>query len=120
MTTRGITFFFDKEPGKLDLNFNEARLRSNEARLSSEMAAGDISSGVSAVFEKLIKFNQPKYEGPLRKLSSFSFTLENPDSEKRSITIEAADYSYSLTLTKVSEKTATLFMDSIVLPKTSK
>jgi hypothetical protein len=108
--TADITFYFDKKPGTLAITFNEARLGSTLV----EASAKDVSSGVSGVFGKLIESNKAKYEGPLLQLRTFSFTLENnPHLEKRSIKIEAADYSYSLTLTKVSEKTATLFMGSI-------
>lgn len=105
MTTKEITFFFNKTPGTLNLRILDARPALVNARQE------ELSKAVSTIFDALIQANEAKYREQLLNLSTFSVTLLNPLSEKPSLKIESPEY--SLHLTKVKPATAALFLHAV-------
>lgn len=105
MTTREITFFFNKEPGTLNPRFLDAW----PALMRADQ--NDLSNAVSTIFGSLVQNTEAKYRTILPNLSAFSITLLNPFSDKPSLKIESTEM--TIHFTNVKAETAALFLNSI-------
>lgn len=111
MTSRSITFHFDKQAGLPEPTF----LRAIEGPTSIYVKNPEISHAVMSVFAKLITRNKDLFKPPLDALTAFSVTLiEDPQLSHPSLKIEPMDKNLPIIhLKKLKKETADLFFKSM-------
>lgn len=111
MTTRTITFHFDKSPGSLDLRFLEAHEGVSLIPVNRE----EISYAVSYIFDRIIARDKALNNAPILSLSAFAVTLSiNPQSAQPSLDIDPMKPDeVPITVEKLKKETAELFFKAM-------
>jgi len=113
MSSKEVSFVFDKKPGSLEIHFLE--MQQNSVRmdtLAENSAAATLA--VSDVFQKLIARDAAKFQSVLLNLRDFTITLlTDPVSDVTSLEILNATDSFSIKINKLKTETAALFFKAL-------